>query len=406
VPLRCTAATRGGIVLQTSSRTGRVRHARARRGVIAKRRAVAGGVLVLIVAGCLALAAYVPRSTQAAHTVSSADAQLLAAPPLTTRALANVTVDQGDVATLRYRVDGAIGDRASVIIAVTNASGRVVCSIGPRSRTSGQVLKARLRCSFGPGTYTWTVYATDKLPRYEDAAGHARLVVRAVVPSRTAIDAAIDWIEKRAGVMGFAVIDSDDHERGWHQDQQFVCASVVKAMLLVQYLRTHPTVDSGVAATLRSMITVSDNNAAEAIYGLVGGDSGLYAVAHAAGMQRFAGAGYLFGAQITAADQAHFFYRLPGLVPSAHRSFALDLLSHVVSYQSWGIPAVARPRGWTVWFKGGWRGTDIGQLVHQVARLRKDGRTFSMCVLTDGDPSMAYGIETIQGVTTRLLARP
>ena len=91
-------------------------------------------------------------------------------------------------------------------------------------------------------------------------------------------------------------------------------------------------------------------------------------------------------------------------MPAAHRALALYLLSHVVSYQSWGIPAVARPRGWQVWFKGGWRGTDIGQLVHQVARLNKGPRTFSMAVFTNGDPGQGYGIETIQGVAARLLA--
>jgi beta-lactamase class A len=362
------------------------------------------GVAVAIVAMCLAIAAFSPHPTHASSRARAQDLLTAAAAPLTTVALHNVTVDQGDVARLRYRVEGAIGGRAAVIIAVTNAAGKVVRSIGPLSRPSDQTLTARVRCTFRPGVYRWTVYATDGLPRYEAVAGSARLVVRPLVPSRAAIDAAIDWLEHRAGAIGIAVIDSDDRLRGWNQDQQFVCASVVKPMLLVQYLRTHGTVDAGTYATLKAMITVSDNDAAEAIYGAVGGDAGLYSVAAAAGMRRFTGAGYLFGAQITAADQARFFYRLPQLVPKPHRALALNLLSHIVSYQSWGIPRVARPRGWTVWFKGGWRGTGLGQLVHQVARLRKDGRTFSMCVLTDGDPSMPYGIETIQGATARLLA--
>ena len=56
-----------------------------------------------------------------------------------------------------------------------------------------------------------------------------------------------------------------------------------------------------------------------------------------------------------------------------------------------------------MFFKGGWRGTGLGQLVHQVGRLEGHGRTFSMAVMTDGDPSMGYGIDTIQGVTGALL---
>jgi hypothetical protein len=66
---------------------------------------------------------------------------------------------------------------------------------------------------------------------------------------------------------------------------------------------------------------------------------------------------------------------------------------------------VARP-GWHVFFKGGWRGTGLGQLVHQVARLERGRTRFAMAVMTDGDPSMGYGITTIQGVTARLLRRP
>jgi hypothetical protein len=107
-------------------------------------------------------------------------------------------------------------------------------------------------------------------------------------------------------------------------------------------------------------------------------------------------------AQISAADQARFFYEMDSLVPRQFRGYARYLLSTIAGYESWGIPAVARP-GWHVFFKGGWRGTVLGQLVHQVARLEQPGRRFSLAVMTDGDPSMGYGIATIQGVAARLL---
>jgi hypothetical protein len=56
-----------------------------------------------------------------------------------------------------------------------------------------------------------------------------------------------------------------------------------------------------------------------------------------------------------------------------------------------------------VLFKGGWRSTGRGQLVHQVARLERKHATFGLAVMTDGDPSMGYGIGTIEGVTARLV---
>ena len=41
--------------------------------------------------------------------------------------------------------------------------------------------------------------------------------------------------------------------------------------------------------------------------------------------------------------------------------------------------------------------------MHQIATLEGHHRTFSMAVMTDGDPDMSYGIATIQGVTAALL---
>jgi hypothetical protein len=53
-----------------------------------------------------------------------------------------------------------------------------------------------------------------------------------------------------------------------------------------------------------------------------------------------------------------------------------------------------------VFFKGGWIPP---RLVHQVARLERRHHHFAIAVLTDGDPSMGYGVDTIQGVTAALL---
>ena len=104
----------------------------------------------------------------------------------------------------------------------------------------------------------------------------------------------------------------------------------------------------------------------------------------------------------SASDQARFFFGMTRLIPRQYRHYAAHLLSHIVDYESWGIPAVARPRGWTVYFKGGWRTTDRGQLVHQIARLKHGHERIAIAVMTDGDPSMGYGIDTIQGVTRKL----
>jgi hypothetical protein len=324
--------------------------------------------------------------------------------PFMAIALSDVELLRGATATLPYRIEGAHGDEAHVAIVVSTTGGVAVKTITVATLVPSDTdAHVSFVCRLATGSYVWRVRATDAAGRPATVVLSAHLTVDAVYPSQASIDRAISWLKKRAGVTSVAVVDTAGVLHGWHQNTHFVTASVIKAMLLVEYLRTHKTVSSSALATLTPMIEVSDNNAAEAIYHVVG-DGGLYALAKAAGMTNFAIYGQLFGAQLTTADQARFFYRLPALVPSAHRALALYLLSHVVSYQSWGIPAVARPRGWQVWFKGGWRGTDIGQLVHQVARLNRGPRTFSMAVFTNGDPGQGYGIATIQGVAARVLA--
>jgi hypothetical protein len=223
-----------------------------------------------------------------------------------------------------------------------------------------------------------------------------------IVPTASAVAAATRWIRGRKGVVGFAVVDSAGHLSGYHMNTRFMTASVVKAMLLVGYLRTHRTVGTWARSTLTKMIHVSDNNAATAIYKIVG-DAGLRAVAKAAHMRNFSVSGSWGTALLTPADQARFFYGMDALVPAGHVGFARYLLSHITPAHAWGIPATARPHGWTVFFKGGCIGTARGRLVHQVARLEQGGVKFAVAIMTDGDPSQAYGIGTLRGVTQRLL---
>jgi hypothetical protein len=226
-------------------------------------------------------------------------------------------------------------------------------------------------------------------------------------PSPHAAGRAAGYLGGRAGRTAFAVVDSEGRMSGVHEHWTFVSASVVKAMLLVAYLRRlhgmgHHHVDSFSNSFLYPMINVSDNSAATQTWSIVG-DSSLYSVAHAAGMTDFSIVGIWANAQISAADQAKFFFEMDSLIPGEFVGYARYLLSTIAGYESWGIPAVARPRGYTVFFKGGWRGTGLGQLVHQVARVEGHRLTFSIAVMTDGDPSMGYGIGTIEGVAARLL---
>jgi hypothetical protein len=225
-------------------------------------------------------------------------------------------------------------------------------------------------------------------------------------PAIGAMSAASSYIEARAGTNAFAVVDSRGKEFGLNDHRLYLSASTMKSMLLVAYLRNlaaqHGTVGAQSASLLQPMIHVSDNNAAEAVWDIVG-TSGLESIAHLSGMTDFAAGRDWANELISCADMARFFYKMDSLIPRQFRSYARALLSGVEPTESWGIPQVARPR-WRVYFKGGWRGTAEGQLVSQIGRLEQRGRKIAIAMMTVGDPSMYYGEETIAGVTARLLA--
>jgi hypothetical protein len=232
------------------------------------------------------------------------------------------------------------------------------------------------------------------------AATGVRTAATPVLATSAGIAAAVRYARTRAGTVAFAVLDQRGRLRGLRRTLRFPSASVVKAMLMVAVLRRAAGghLSAGERDLLRRMITVSDNDAASAIYAQVGG-AGLRSVAHAAGAKRFADVGNWADAQLTAADQARFFLRFDELVPAAHRRYARKLLSSIVGWQRWGIPPAASAHRMKVFFKGGWR-TGI---VHQVALLERGGRRTALAVLTSGEPSMAYGEQTIEGIARRVL---
>jgi len=205
--------------------------------------------------------------------------------------------------------------------------------------------------------------------------------------------------------VSFAVVDSRKNSRGLDLDRRYVSASVVKALLMVAELRRlgrGAGVDEGTAGLLRAMITYSNNDAADSIY-LRGGDAALIDVAQRTGMRRFTVQGYWGNAQVAAGDLARFMSRFDRALPRGTRPLAHELLGAVVEEQRWGIPAAAEPQ-WRVELKGGWRSTDLGQLVHQAAVLERGKTEIAIAVLSDGQPSDAYGRETVRGTAERLLA--
>ena len=222
-------------------------------------------------------------------------------------------------------------------------------------------------------------------------------------PWRAHIHEAAAYAAQRAGTVSFGV-RTRRGLRGVGVERTVPSASVVKAMLLVAYLR-QPGVRGrrlrpDERALLGPMIRRSDNAAASRVCNIVG-TGGLARLARRAHMRRFRATRPWGLTTIDVADQTRFFLHLDRQVPGRHRRYALRLLGSIVSSQRWGIARV-RTRGWALYFKGGW-GSGTGRVDHQVALLTRGTQRVSLAILTTADGTHAYGKRTLQGLAKRLL---
>jgi beta-lactamase class A len=237
--------------------------------------------------------------------------------------------------------------------------------------------------------------------------GLAVILTLALFPSSAAADvgSARQYAQERAGIVSFAYQDERGRLHGYQPDLRYRSASLVKAMILVAYLRRVSwgglPLDAAARARLGPMITRSDNIDANWAYDRIGRGPTLDALARRAGMTSFAAASYWAYSQTSARDQVAFFARLERLTPPAYRGYAIGLFRQIVPSQHWGIRRAAR--GWRITFKGGW--FESRHLWHQVAILERGKTRLVLAVLTDRSPSDAYGQATIEGVARRVLSR-
>lgn len=217
------------------------------------------------------------------------------------------------------------------------------------------------------------------------------------------VAAARAYAAQRPGSISFAV-RTDGRFWGHRTTRSVPSASVLKAMLLVAYLRRGDVrgrpLRSADRRLLAPMVRWSDNATATRVRGIVG-DAGLYRLARAARMQRFETAPIWGLSRIDARDQTRFFLHVDRLVPRRHRAYAMTLLRTIVASQRWGVGR-ATPSGWRIYLKGGW-GSGSGAVDHQVALLRRGDLRVSVAIMTTGNGSHAAGKQTLEGVARRLL---
>jgi hypothetical protein len=248
-----------------------------------------------------------------------------------------------------------------------------------------------------------TIYATSAFRIYVVLLTLGLLGAPSAAAWKPHIRDAASYAATRAGGISFGV-QTERRLRGVDVERTVPSGSVLKPMLLVAYLRRpevrHRRLTRAERALLGPMIRRSDNAAASRVCNIVG-TGGLARLAGRVHMHRFHATRPWGLSQIDVADQTRFLLHIDRYVPRRHRHYALRLLGSIVPSQRWGIARV-RPRGWALYFKGGW-GSGTGWVDHQVALLTRGDERASVAILTHLDGSQAYGDETLRGIALRLL---
>ena len=230
------------------------------------------------------------------------------------------------------------------------------------------------------------------------SAAHPKLAARLASGIRAALRGRVSTVALRV----------QDHSKALtcslNTRMHFDSASVVKVLILGTLLRMaetqHRHLTSTEVALATAMITESDNDAASALWAEVGHARLRYFLGRAAMTETELGPGGYWGLTlITAHDESLLLNLLmyPNTVlDAASRAFALKLMARVIPAQRWGVPAGA-PADLTVHVKNGWLPLAThGWRIHSIGCFTGHHRGYSIVVLTEDNPTMQYGINTIQ----------
>ena len=214
----------------------------------------------------------------------------------------------------------------------------------------------------------------------------------------------------RRSRVSFVAVQVDDPGAGLvcrlDSTSHFDSASVVKATILGSLVRRaqqqHRPLTRAERALAWAMITRSDNNAASALWAGLG-RARLQHFLDLAGMTHTVlGPGGAWGlTRITAADETRLLWLLltaNRVLGTSARDYALALMADVIPAQRWGVPAGA-PRSLVVHVKNGWLPlAPYGWRINSIGGFTGHGSRYSIVVLTQDNPTMAYGVGTVEAI--------
>jgi hypothetical protein len=189
------------------------------------------------------------------------------------------------------------------------------------------------------------------------------------------------------------------YHRAWHFDSaSAIKATIISALIFKKHGVSHLTSAQRSLAWL--MITQSNNDAATDLW-YETGYSSMKRFLAAAGMSHTRLDWNAWGlSQLTAQDELKLLQVLTTagkVLSSASRGYILWLMTQVIPSQRWGVPDGA-PAGLKVSVKNGWLpDPDTGKWhVNSIGAFRGTDVGYQIVILTSGNPTWAYGIDTIE----------
>ncbi|HXP21522.1 MAG TPA: serine hydrolase [Streptosporangiaceae bacterium] len=244
-----------------------------------------------------------------------------------------------------------------------------------------------------------------------------------VLPPVNPFPSLADYLAHRSGQVTAAVFDARTRTTWlFHPGMVQDTASIVKVEIMGALLRDAEV--SGRPLTqaqtnlMTTMIENSDNTAATALWAEAGGPAGIGRFDRSIGMDQTTPStlALIPGTQLpgwgltttSARDEVTLVskFAFPNLVfNNTDRRYGLSLMEHIEADQAWGV-GFGLPAGTTVALKNGWvpiPPTNQWQ-VNSIGWVKGHGRNYVLAVLTQGNPSEAYGIATIETIAARVFA--
>ncbi|MEY9871627.1 beta-lactamase class A [Streptacidiphilus sp. MAP12-33] len=283
---------------------------------------------------------------------------------------------------------------------------------GPARTASAGVSPGRTSPPSSPPSSPVTVPATAS-PSLSPT--RASVPTPSPTPSRTDTDVAQNLDSALAAAAGHAAVSVADLGTGatlsrGDTGHLFVTASIVKADILAALLLRCQDEGSVLTADQRELATLmieqSDNDAATSLLEELGGAGALDAANARLGLHRTtAGTGGYWGlTTTTSADQLALLRQIFGSgassrLSTASRNYVRSLMGDVEADQDWGVSAAAGA-GDDYALKNGWlpRSATGLWVVNSIGEVDRDGHTYLVAVLSDGNPSMADGISLVESV--------